>query len=448
MQSPMALADANGFDNGNVDAINGDWTNYVMGDNQVPCSTVGADFVNITVSGNNAKDAFNFFVKQGLSGPQAAGIVGNLMQESGVNPGSNNTAATHNAPDPSSVIAGVTWWGGGIAQWEGGRWSGPGGLLSYVAGKSDFNGQPHGDPSNSKSWENLGIQLNYMWAELNGTPAAIKQAGLAEVRRTSTPGEAAQAFELAYERAGIPRMDNRIKYANQIFALYGAQTGGSVVTAADTVASDTGCALSAGIANTEGYSFPLAPQTQRDYTTLPCKQQYDWQKNGVGKDYKTVNNVYTNKYGISLASVTCHHDATPAFDLMYGDGGAAGKPVYAITDGTIVNVDTHYANDASQPGKYCEALQFLSTKDKSYYWYGHILNVSVSPGQTNIKAGQQIAVVATKDYGPKCWGSGPHLHIDRGCVDGAGKHQHGGNTGCRDPSFLADLPKIWSTLPK
>src|SRR6478609_5553836 len=55
----------------------------------------------------NDKPAFDFFVAKGLTNFQAAGIVGNLDQESGVN--------------PASVQAGGP--GRGIAQWSvGGRW--------------------------------------------------------------------------------------------------------------------------------------------------------------------------------------------------------------------------------------------------------------------------------------------------------------------------------------
>src|SRR5262245_32377026 len=36
--------------------------------------------------GNGARTAFNFFVSKGLTEKQAAGVVGNLMQESSVSP--------------------------------------------------------------------------------------------------------------------------------------------------------------------------------------------------------------------------------------------------------------------------------------------------------------------------------------------------------------------------
>src|SRR5260221_12348293 len=55
----------------------------------------------------NSRTAFDYFLGKGLTAVQAAGIIGNLMQESNVDP----TAAQPGGP------------GRGIAQWSvGGRW--------------------------------------------------------------------------------------------------------------------------------------------------------------------------------------------------------------------------------------------------------------------------------------------------------------------------------------
>src|ERR1043165_8022257 len=69
---------------------------------------------------NNPHAAFNFYKAKGLSDVQAAGIVGNLMQESSVSP-----TAVESGGGP----------GRGIAQWSiGGRWnSGSDSAASYSA---------------------------------------------------------------------------------------------------------------------------------------------------------------------------------------------------------------------------------------------------------------------------------------------------------------------------
>lgn len=151
--------------------------------------------------GDNIAKAFNFFVSKGLSNEDAAAIVGNLMQESGVNPNAANTA-------------GGT--GGSIAQWEGDRWTK---FLQFA--KS--SGKPQND---------LGVQLEFMWAELNGTPPASKQGGLAEMKAASGIEAKTEAFEKGFERAGNPQMEKRIANAKKVLGM--AKSGSSSGSPATT----------------------------------------------------------------------------------------------------------------------------------------------------------------------------------------------------------------------
>lgn len=162
-----------------------------------------------------------------------------------------------------------------------------------------------------------------------------------------------------------------------------------------------------GITDTSGYSFPLAPQTR-----------------AVG--------------GITVGQTTTRHgDGTPAFDLFSPEGSAA---VYAIYSGKATNIKTDFNGI---PG--CSTIMFLAD-DGFYYWYGHLKNVIISQG-TPITSGQQIAQIADKqNFGSDCWGGGPHLHIDRGCVIN-GKPQTGGRDECRDPDFIPFLSSIYERLP-
>src|ERR1051325_10039043 len=89
----------------------------------------------------NDQTAYNFFVGKGLTNVQAAGIVGNLDQESGVNP---NAVQYGGGP------------GRGIAQWSvGGRWD-----TSYHANAVWFAGQ------RGESVWSLNLQLEFIWYEL------------------------------------------------------------------------------------------------------------------------------------------------------------------------------------------------------------------------------------------------------------------------------------------
>src|SRR5262249_36921527 len=93
----------------------------------------------------NDKAAFDFFVAKGLFNYQAAGIVGNLDQESGV--------------DPLAVQSGGP--GRGIAQWSvGGRWdTGPNDNAMW------FTSQDGG-----LSVDSLQLQLDFIWYELTTFP--------------------------------------------------------------------------------------------------------------------------------------------------------------------------------------------------------------------------------------------------------------------------------------
>jgi hypothetical protein len=177
---------------------------------------------------------------------------------------------------------------------------------------------------------------------------------------------------------------------------------------APTAPLPTTCgAPTGGGANSEGYIFPLAPQSK-----------------AIG--------------GIKVGQTeTLHHDHTPAFDLFTPIDSAT---VYAIYGGTPTNINTSFGDI---PG--CSSIQFKAD-DGFYYWYGHLQLVTVAEG-THIDAGTPMAKIANKaKFDSRCYGGGPHLHIDRGCtIDGV--PQTGGRDECRDPTFIPFLAKIYEALP-
>ncbi len=147
---------------------------------------------------NNARTAFNFFVGKGLTKVQAAGIVGNLMQESSVSP---------------TVVEYGGGPGRGIAQWSvGGRFNtGSKSLTAFAAARG------------ASKWA-LSTQLDFMWYEL----ATVGGFGLTELRAASTITAAVTAFQNKYEICGTCSQTKRIQYAQQALADYsgGAPTGG------------------------------------------------------------------------------------------------------------------------------------------------------------------------------------------------------------------------------
>jgi hypothetical protein len=142
---------------------------------------------------NNQRTAFNYFVSKGLTKNQAAGVVGNLMQESSVMP----TAVQPGGP------------GRGIAQWSvGGRFNtGSKSLTSFAAARG------------LNKWA-LQTQLDFIWYEL----ATVGGYGLAELRATSTVSGAVTVFQNKYEICGACAQGKRLTYANQVLAAYGSST--------------------------------------------------------------------------------------------------------------------------------------------------------------------------------------------------------------------------------
>lgn len=146
---------------------------------------------------NNARTAFNYFVNKGFTEIQAAGIVGNLMQESSVRP-----TAVEIGGGP----------GRGIAQWSiGGRWNrDPINLASFAASRG------------ASRWT-LNVQLDFIWHELTN----VASFGLAELRRADTLSEAITVFQNRYERCGTCHQGRRLEYAQQVLRDYGSGSSGT-----------------------------------------------------------------------------------------------------------------------------------------------------------------------------------------------------------------------------
>jgi len=135
---------------------------------------------------DNRAVAMQFLQGKGLSRAQAAGVVGSLMQESGL---------STTAKNPSSGAL-------GIGQWLGGRKTN---LLS--SGKSG----------------SLRGQLDFLWSELQGP----ERAALQRLKSARTVEDAAGAFTWGFERPGKAEanMGNRVAQARAALDLGGTSAG-------------------------------------------------------------------------------------------------------------------------------------------------------------------------------------------------------------------------------
>ncbi len=149
------------------------------GDSQKTCteesdlSGPGAD------PGQNAEAVWRYFSDK-LPAHQIAGIIGNMSAESAIQPqrlqGTKSGVIT-----PAETVDPETQLGWGLVQWTPAR--------KII---NTFNPKTSADIINS--------QLDFLWSQLNGgTPSSEKSAG-DQLKKTTTPREAAEIFARKYER--------------------------------------------------------------------------------------------------------------------------------------------------------------------------------------------------------------------------------------------------------
>lgn len=179
------------------------------------CSSKKITSSNLAGSDNREK-AWIYLSGQGFTPPQVAGMIGNMVAESGLNPRrvEGTITPTGDSDNPGSG-------GYGIVQFT------PGTKIIPFA---KLRGKPPGD---------LGLQLDLLVSQLNGSPdvgsISEKPAGDA-LKSTTTVEEATTVFLRRYERAGVERLDVRLDAANQAMVDFG---GGSTPTPTTTNTSTT-----------------------------------------------------------------------------------------------------------------------------------------------------------------------------------------------------------------
>jgi MYXO-CTERM domain-containing protein len=154
-------------------------------------STASAEITPTPDLFTNDEAAYDYFLGKGLTNFQSAGIVGNLDQESGVDP----TAVQQGGP------------GRGIAQWSvGGRWD------TDANDNCLWYATQQGQSSTS-----LTLQLDFIWYELT----TFSGYGLAALKATTNVTDATVAFETDFEGCGTCDQSTRISYAEGVLSAYG-----------------------------------------------------------------------------------------------------------------------------------------------------------------------------------------------------------------------------------
>ncbi len=324
---------------------------------QCPVSgSAGGSAATINLAGNdNVEKAFNFFVSKGFTPQQSAGIVGNLIAESGVNPKRVQSTPTPEGDRDNITVNNRT--GYGIAQWtSSGRQQG---LVDLARSRGMTI---EGD---------LALQLDYLMQELTvgykGVFDAIKLA--ADLKAAS------DVFMTEFERPADQSETAKQKRASmgqQVLDLYGNGAGASGAL----ISGATNCNTGSGGQAAGFVGFPLQTTKER-MTQLNGGQFRDGVMGQGGHPYA-------------------------AHDIM----ADPGTPVVAILSGKVVQVGTDKC-----PGRLIAVWSEQVGVTVAY------LHLSIE--QTIVKEGDSIAEGQIIGFvGPPGAGCGtPHLHIDANTTD-------------------------------
>ena len=202
---------------------------------QPACGAIGADGSTVTSlsGGDNPQIVFNFFTNNGFTAIQAAGIIGNMQAESGVNPLIYQGDQKNYQVPPRS---GPGW---GLVQWT------PNTKITDYA------------KSVNKPAYEISTQMEFLLKQLLGTaPSSNEKRAGDDLKSTTTIEDAVRAFQgdrkiggrfNGFERPADERgsLADRIGAAKLVFDKYSASVGTS--TASTTpLATGSGCADGSG----------------------------------------------------------------------------------------------------------------------------------------------------------------------------------------------------------
>lgn len=193
--------------------------NIIFYDGDLVSDTACSPGSTVLAGNDNIEKAMSFFIGKGLTAEQSAGIIGNLIAESGV--------------IPDRQEDGQAWGRGGwgLAQWTGGRRTN---LVNAMNGagigdlyKEEYKNQK--TPAD-KVDTLLAFQLEFLWGEFQTNENSAFQA----LQKTTTVADAATVILTKFERPknATSHIPKRTSYAQGVLDTYGGAT-----PTADTTAS-------------------------------------------------------------------------------------------------------------------------------------------------------------------------------------------------------------------
>lgn len=194
--------------------------------NAVDCEVSTASGNNLSLVGNeNGEKIFAYLIGKGLSAEQAAGVLGNLQEESGFDPAIIQGIKGINGGRPRIATESYVLEkdiGFGLAQWT---------FRSRQLALEDFA------RSTNRSIIDLSMQLDFLWKELSASPA------LASLQSQTTPETAAKDFHATFEQSAddAAGIQERAAGARELYEKYK-----SLAPATSTAPASSDCASSPG----------------------------------------------------------------------------------------------------------------------------------------------------------------------------------------------------------
>ncbi len=173
--------------------------------NATDCEVISTEGSNLTLIGNeNAEKIFIYLVSKGLSAEQAAGVLGNLQEESGFDPSIIQGINGINGGRPRTATATYLTEpdvGFGLAQWT---------YRSRQLALEDFA------KTTNRTIIDLSMQVDFLWQEFSTSDA------LTSLKAQTTPETAAKDFHLTYEKSAddAASIQERAASARELYEKY------------------------------------------------------------------------------------------------------------------------------------------------------------------------------------------------------------------------------------
>ena len=314
----------------------------------------GPDIGNIS---DNAQAAWTYFTGAGFTPQCTAGIMGNLQQESGIEPTKEQ-------------------YGGGPGR----------GIGQWTVSEERFAGLKAHASSKGKDWTDLQSQLEWVDLELQGkdssTLSHLKRlcGGYDAFKQLTDLRRACDIFEQAFERAGKPMMENRYKYAEQFYSKFSTSSGGGTDSG-----GGTGTLPPLEEASLEPVLFTNKPQARTGTV-------YGWPLPGISK--------VSSKFGPRTPPCAGASSMHGGIDI----GAASGTPIMSYAAGTVVQ-NVAWNKSAGNYIKIDHGTNENGEKVESRYL--HMVEPSPLKVGETVTAGQQVGKVGNTGVG-----TGAHLHFE------------------------------------